>query len=262
MIENYNKMFANQIAKNLNRSYFSITNRLSQLGIEKNVWSDKNMKILRKVYPKYTNKYIQENYFPNRSIASIRTQGNKNGMIKLSEDKNKWYVKEDILEKLRVFTKELGRSPTYAEIDANPNLPSSKTFERYFGALSKIVMAWGVIPNSFIYSKGIGAISSNGEKCDSNAEYIITEYLIKNNIDYHKTVKYSEYIDDNRCSTKTCDWVINGVFVEYFGLPEKPAYYKKMEIKRQILKENNVKLIELFKQDLNKLDNKLKTLSQ
>jgi hypothetical protein len=64
------------------------------------------------------------------------------------------------------------------------------------------------------------------------------------------------------CNTKTCDWVVGNVFIEYFGLPNKKEYYKKMQIKRKLLKDNNIVLIELFRKDLQKLDEKLKNLSQ
>jgi hypothetical protein len=72
---------------------------------------------------------------------------------------------------------------------------------------------------------------------------------------------YKDFINDQECNTKTVDWVLNNdVFVEYFGMPDKSYYYKKMEVKRLICKRNNKRLIELFFEDLDCLDKKLLNL--
>jgi len=263
MIEKYNQLTAREIAHNLNRKCFSITNRLKKLNIKKEAaWSEGDIQILREVYPIYPNKYIQKKFFPDKRIPTIVGMANTKEIWKTKEKGQEWYERDESLQKLKDFAQKLGRTPTCAEINENPEIPSTKTFDRYFGCLSKAIIACGFVPNAITFNKGIGAVSPRGEKCDSNSELIITEYLIKNNIDYKKEVRYSDYIEDDRCNTKTCDWVVGNIFIEYFGMPEKSQYYKKMETKRQILQDHNIELIELFRKDLNKLDQKLGTLSQ
>jgi hypothetical protein len=59
---------------------------------------------------------------------------------------------------------------------------------------------------------------------------------------------------DIRCKNKTVDWIINNnIFVEYFGLSDKPIYNKRMEEKRTICRDYNIVLIGLERKDLNKL---------
>jgi hypothetical protein len=260
--ENYKTKNVRALSLELDKSINSIIMRLRKLGVHKNAWSKEDIKLLKEVYPIYPNNYIQEKYFPHKNKSSIRSFANKNNIVKNIKQDSKWYVEENMLEKYKKLAKKLNRTPTHADINTTKNMPSSKTYERYFGSLAKLAQKCNLLPNRGIYNSSIVSLSSAGDVCDSNAEYIITEYFIKNKINYKKEVRYSDYIQDELCNTKTCDWVVNGIFIEYFGLPDKEEYYKKMQVKRNLLKKHKIELIELFKKDLTRLDEKFEKLSQ
>jgi hypothetical protein len=91
--------------------------------------------------------------------------------------------------------------------------------------------------------------SSNGDLCLSKSELIITEILIDNNIQYEKEYLYCDLISDV-CGLKRMDWLVNeNIVVEYFGLPEKEYYQERMIEKINLCNKNNVKLIQLFRND-------------
>lgn len=261
IIKNYNNMKAKDIAVNLNRGLNQIYKRVQILNIKKEQWSEQDIKILKQIYPDFSNEYLVNNYFKNKTSSSVGMMAKKLMLKKNSEKNNKIFNKDDLLFDLKQLSEKLGRTPYMADLIGR-DMPSEITYRRYFGTYSKACILCGLVPNSKCFGASVGCVSSNGDKCDSNAEYVITEYLIANNIPYTKEVRYSDYSNHKDCNTKTCDWVIDGVFVEYFGLPEKEYYFKKMEVKRCILKDSNIELIELFRNDLNKLDLKLKRFSQ
>jgi hypothetical protein len=160
-----------------------------------------------------------------------------------------------LIEELQNLANKLGRTPSISELKLY-GLPSERTYRRYFGSyVNACKLADLELNMSLFGEKRKIKKSIKGDICYSNAEVIITDFFIINGIPYIKEAYYKDYINDERCKTKRCDWVIyNNIFVEYFGLPEKSYYYKKMEEKRKICKDNNINLIELYRKDLNKLN--------
>lgn len=218
-------------------------------------WSEEEIKLLKEKYPHYTNKELVKRFFPNRNAESIRTMANKNGIIKSNKKKSKWYNEENLINDLKELAIKLNRTPRIFEIKLY-NLPSEATYRRYFGSYSNACEIADLDLNMCLFGESLKVYKSmNGDKCFSQAEVIITDFFILNNIPYKKEEYYKDYINDNRCKTKRCDWIIyDNIFVEYFGLPDKSYYYKKMEVKRDICKDNDIKLIELFKKDLETLN--------
>ncbi|NCI19873.1 hypothetical protein EJM73_09565 [Clostridium botulinum] len=252
---NYNKMSIEELGKHLNKTSQSIMTKANNLKLHKtDKWSEDEMKLLERVYGKYTNKELSEKFFTNRNVESIRTMANKNNLKKDKKGVKK-YNPDDMLEELQNLADKLGRTPKIPELRLY-NLPSESSYRRYFGSYINACKLADLDINICLFGKKRKIPKSlNGDVCFSNAETIITDFFIKNNIKYIKEPYYKDYMDDERCKTKRCDWIIdNNVFVEYFGLPDKSYYYKKMEIKRQICKDNNIKLIELFEKDLDKLN--------
>jgi hypothetical protein len=112
----------------------------------------------------------------------------------------------------------------------------------------------GLTPNSNIFGKVTRHKSKNNDVCFSKSEVIITNFMIDNNVFYKKEEPYSKYFPIEIVGKRTVDWVIGeNIFVEYFGLPEKPNYYKRMEQKRKFCRDYGIILIELYRNDLKKL---------
>jgi hypothetical protein len=251
---NIDKMSYKEIAKKLGRTECSIGTKINKLGIRKTQdWTEEDLDLLKIVYPKHSNKYLSEKYFPSRSPENIRGYALKNGLHKNNFKGTKWYSKEEMIEKLIKVSKKIKRTPLGKEL-CSLGLPSAKTYERRFGSYIYACEIAGLMPNSSLFGKSVFCYSKNNDLCFSDSEKIITNFFIKNNISYKKEEFYKDYCKDKQCKEKRVDWVINNnIFVEYFGMPEKEDYFERMTIKRNICKKNNILLIELFRKDLKKL---------
>lgn len=130
------------------------------------------------------------------------------------------------------------------------------TYIRKFGSYSNACKLLDLPININIFGNSVQAYTSiNGDICYSSSELIITNYLYANGINYKKEVLYKDIINDERCKSKRCDWLISdNIIVEFFGMPRKKFYEIRMNEKRVICKDNNIRLIELFEKDLRKLD--------
>jgi hypothetical protein len=250
----------NKIAQHLNKTFNAIQMKIFKLGLTKSrLWSDQEIKIMIKYYPYLSNVKLIKKYLPNRSKDAIVAMAQKLNLVKSEDKDNKYFNKEEMINDLRKLAEKIGRTPYQFELVEN-GLPSGKSFDRYFGRYSNACVEAGLTPNSLVFGKGIGMMASDGSKCASRSEYIISEYLIKNNILFIREARYKDYINDERCGDKRVDWVVKDYFIEFFGMPEKEQYKNRMQEKIAICQDHNIKLISLFRNDLKKLDKKLHVL--
>jgi len=254
LIKNYNILSYEEIAKKLNRTISGVYTKINNLGLKVNQpWINSDIELLKTVYPHYTNNHLSEKYFTNRKPESIRTMALKLGIHKTKEKGVKWYDADQMIEQLKELGERLGRTPYGSELVLY-GLPSVKTFERRFGGYRNACELANLDSNSSLFGESSTYYSKNNDLCFSKSELKITNFLINNNIDYKKEEMYNEYCEDDRCGLKRVDWVIEkNIFVEFFGMPEKDYYFERMEEKRNICKDNNIKLIEVFRKDLTKL---------
>lgn len=258
IINNYNLLTVEKISEYLNRTINSIYNRAGKLSLSKDKqWSKDEEQQLIKMYPFYTNKWLSENIFKNKQAHSIRRKALDMGLNKTIEKSVKWYNKEQLISLLQEKAKEIGRTPHCEELCCL-GLPSQKTYNRYFGGYQKACDIAGIKPNLFLFKNKTTYIASNGDLCYSKYELIITEFFINNNIEYKKEGLYKDYINDERCGKRRCDWVINGVFIEFFGLCTRKEYIDRMNLKKQICKDNNFPLIDLYEKDITNIYKKIK----
>lgn len=259
--------------KNFIRKHYGemdVSNLSSSLGVDKKLivyfvgnsginggfklpWEDWEDKILVEEYRKYPNKYIQENFLPHRDFNSIRTHALNLGLHKDVKVPKKYNV-EDVLTHLTDVCINLGRAPMQREL-IELGLPSEKTFRRYVGDLSAICESLGYGQNINMFGKSYNVLSNDGVMCASLSEKIITDFLESNHISFTKENSYSEFINDSRCGRRRFDWIINNgeIFVEYFGLYDKPAYKKRADFKVALCKEHGIKLLCLYRSDLKNL---------
>ena len=259
---NYGILSTETICRHLNKSYIAVVAKANKLGlciIER--WTEDEILTLKKVYPYYTNRKIVKDYFPNKNTYSIVAEAQRLNLSKSKEKGVKWYDKEDIILQLKDVANKLKRTPYGYEL-VNFGLPSSKTFERYFGSYRKACIEAGIEPNYQLFGKSIHCKSINGVECASKSEKIVCDYLELHNIQYIKEPFYKDYINDSRCKSKRFDWKVKDYFIEFFGMPEKNYYSKRMLEKIQICNDHKIKLISLYKSDLKNLDIKLHILLQ
>lgn len=159
---------------------------------------------------------------------------------------------------------KLGRLPLMQDIENDPNMASYSTYKYHFGDLKTIWELLEIDYEKFIKDHSLGSgftcIDKNGDICRSESEMIITNILIDSNIKYEKEKMYSELIND--CyKTWKMDWYLPeyDIVVEYFGLYQKTQlnrnnrlgkYARKTKKKIDFCLKNNVKLIDLYYDDL------------
>lgn len=252
--ENYENSTLNEVKKLLpNRTKKSIQTKANRLGLVNKVkWSEKELEILKSNYSTLTNEELSI-ILPNRTISSIQTTAISLGLNKSKEEYNKHFselMKNELSQKLTNFANKLGKTPTSDEINASHEMPGVVSYHRYFGSYSNACIENGLDVNSNIFGKSHHTLSLNGDVCLSKREKEITDIFIQNGINYKKEVLYKDIINKFDDSNIRCDWLINDIIVEYFGMPEKEYYRERMNEKIKICKENNIKLIQLFKKDL------------
>ena len=127
-------------------------------------------------------------------------------------------------------------------LDGRPSYASVKSLYKagWFGAL----VDSGVLADGMIrMGRGMKCLAMDGDLCLSLAEKTIDDLLFLNGIPHGKELPYTEGL-------KRADFLINGAFVEYFGLMNDPAYAAKVLIKRDICERHGITLIEIHPRDL------------
>ena len=169
----------------------------------------------------------------------------------------KCYKPEDLLEIIRNAVRDLKRVPARRELKS-----INDSCKKLFGSWNKAVAAAGLQPNRShgdrMY-KRIMTKASDGHFCDSMSEAVVDNWLAENDIPHEKDVHYPN-------THHKADWGIilknQKIFVEYFGLAnDSPRYDRTVKEKRQLCRENEIPLIEIYPKDIfprNSLNQNLK----
>lgn len=130
----------------------------------------------------------------------------------------------------------------------------SMSYKEVFGSWLKALIAAGVLENNAQkMSIGYRCLANDGHECYSLAEKNIDDWLHLHNIPHEKEPAYpTGYL--------RADWKVDKFFIEYWGLKGDEDYDEKILIKREILKEYNIPLIEINQDDLPNLEMKLNIL--
>ncbi len=120
-----------------------------------------------------------------------------------------------------------------------------------FGSWNEAIRRAGFTPNTS--SVGNEVTAKDGHKCKSLGEKVIDDWLFDHDIPHEKEVCYP-------FSRMRADWRIFDAFIEYFGLDTgydnwlNNEYRARIEHKRAICREWNIRLIEIFPNDLCEID--------
>lgn len=257
--ENYLRLSYREIGQILGRKESAISSKISKMGLVKSrKWTQKEIEILKQVYPIYPNSYIIKSYLPHRDKNCMVDKAMELG---LKKERKFHYTKEQLKDFLIDFAKELGRTPLTTDIHNNGEIPSVSTYTRYFGSYEQACVECGLEMKQCLFGNYItkNIAKDNKTICLSNSELFITNFLIDNNIRFEKEKTYSD-IFNRDYGLKRSDWYLTDydVIVEYFGLHDKDFYKEKMEQKIKICKQNNKKLIAITDRCLT--DNKLQNI--
>ena len=189
-------------------------------------------------YPKWPIKYCKKCEKPFRREGSPYCS---EGCGKLGRFK---YTKEELLNLIQKYYKELGRVPARREV-----IEISYKATHLFGSWNNAVSSAGLEPNrshdNRMYKRS-KTKAADGHLCDSISEAIIDNWLTQNNISHKRDMPYPN-------TNHKADWAIRDgkTFIEYFGLSNDSLRYDRTIKKKQSLcKDNKIKLIEIYPQDL------------
>jgi hypothetical protein len=168
-------------------------------------------------------------------------------------------IRQKLISAIKLRAKTLQRTPSRREIK------ESTSCQRFFGSWNNAVIAAGLLPNRShdqrMYKRS-SAKSIDGHYCDSISELLVDNWLAEKKIKHLRNTPYPS-------TGHKADWSINSknkiVFIEYFGLAKDSQRYDRSIKKKKVLcRKHNIKLIEIYPQNLYpkiNLDSKLRALS-
>lgn len=159
-------------------------------------------------------------------------------------ESRKHHDPEKLLESIKSLNSKLGRVPAKRE------LPEVAEACRYvFGSWSNAVVAAKLVPHrshdNRMYRRKMTR-ASDGHACDSVSEAIVDNWLTENGIQHERNVFYPS-------TRHMADWKLKNrkVFIEYFGLAKDSSRYdRSIKEKRNLCLQNNIRLIEIYPQDI------------
>jgi hypothetical protein len=169
--------------------------------------------------------------------------------------------RKEVLTYLRKLTEALGRIPhqdfgshydlaILDETNVVPVMrilrqkPSEMLVKGFFGSWLAALVEAGVLEGGVRRTFfGTQCLAKDGHVCLSLAEKTIDDLLTEMGIAHEKEVPYPE-------GRYRCDFVCEGVFVEYFGLSGDADYDEKTKAKQKLCKQLGLRLVAIFPEDL------------
>lgn len=137
--------------------------------------------------------------------------------------------------------------------------PTYRLVRQEFGSwLKALIAAELLLDGTRETSRGIQTFATDGHLCLSLGEKTIDDYLHQMNIPHSREIYYPN-------TNYRTDFVVENVYIEYFGLAGNKEYDLRIEEKKKICKRQGILLIEIYPKDLvsiEKLSKKLELLNQ
>jgi hypothetical protein len=122
--------------------------------------------------------------------------------------------------------------------------PTIGRVKELFGSWLKALIEAGILEDGTRRtSRGTQCLAKDGHACLSLGEKTIDDFLYYHAIPHEKEPRYPE-------GNFRGDFLVDSVFVEYFGLRGDPDYDAKTRRKQRICKEHGIKLISVYPDDL------------
>ncbi len=137
------------------------------------------------------------------------------------------------------------------------NKPTTKRVRELFGSWLHALIEAGVLEDGTRRtSRGIQTIAKDGHVCLSLGEKTIDDFLFSHGVQHEREPRYPE-------GNYRGDFLVDGIFIEYFGLKGNPDYDAKTKLKQRLCKKHNIRLISIYPSDLVstvKLERKLRPI--
>lgn len=122
--------------------------------------------------------------------------------------------------------------------------PSIKRVKELLGSWLNALIKAEILPDCTRPTTfGTQTVAKDGHLCLSLGEKTIDDFLFEKNIPHEKEPKYPD-------SNFRADFIVNDVFIEYFGLKGDPEYDKRIKLKKKMCKDSGIHLIEIYPIDL------------
>lgn len=145
--------------------------------------------------------------------------------------------KEEIIDKIKDFYSMHCRLPFKHEF------LHAKSARKRFGSWNNAIKAAGFPPNPVMFS--IKYTAKDGHVCDSLSEKIIDDWLYRKGLTHSRNIAYPEK------PNLTVDFVVNEIWIEFFGLYGQHQHYDLLHNEKIALaKKYNIKLIKLYPKHL------------
>jgi hypothetical protein len=126
--------------------------------------------------------------------------------------------------------------------------PTKALIERTFGSWLQLLIESGVLEGEVRKtSRGTQCVANDGHVCLSLGEKVLDDLLHDLGIPHIKEVRYPG-------TNMRADFLVNGTYIEYFGLTGTSEYDRKTEKKRKLCENSGWKLLAIFPGDLLHLD--------
>jgi len=122
--------------------------------------------------------------------------------------------------------------------------PTTSRVKELFGSWLNALVESGILEDGTRKTaRGIQTIARDGHVCLSLGERTIDDYLFKHGIPHEIEPRYPE-------GNYRADFLVNNIFIEYFGLKGNPDYDTRTELKRKLCKKHGIRLISIYPEDL------------
>lgn len=246
------------------KHFSTLDNLYSLIGIDKNRFNnDKLEEDMKKKYAELRDllgrtphsrdfdRYSKDNNYWYSCNAYTNHFGSVQNLQKIMGDEpyvlGKGMGKQEMLDRLMRLAEELGCQPTQKDVYYCDYTPGINKYKKEFGSLTNALYILGFKPNDKVL------ISPKGNKALSGYEYRFLLMLEKYDIEFEKEVHYKYYIENfDRQYRFDFKIKIGGeeYFIEIFGIDSNEKYNKRKLEKKQLCEENNIRLIDLYGEDL------------
>ncbi len=139
---------------------------------------------------------------------------------------------------------DLSTQERLAVLRALKRKPTQCRVKKLFGSWLKALIEAKVLEDGTRRtSRGIQCLARDGHVCLSLGEKTIDDFLHTFGIYHEKEPRYPE-------GNFRADFVVDGVFIEYFGLTGNNDYDAKTKLKQELCKKHGIKLISVYPNDL------------
>ena len=162
--------------------------------------------------------------------------------------------KNELIEDLQELYERLGRIPTQKDVNMCEWMASISKYNDAFGGFIESLKIAGITNDS---QNKKCSITPQGNYCRSSYEFDFCIMLENKGLNFRQEDYYYNYIKDFKRRFRF-DYIVNvnniDYFIEIFGMMEYKWYRDKTNYKIQLCKDNNLNIIDLYKNDFKKSD--------